>query len=205
MLTARIRDDDLLLINVSRLTGRTIDHQTTNGIINHECLSWYQVASDDLKELAELEIKTERIRLATLRNGKARRELEKILRDAFLEKSIPNQNSSGPADKDAPELAVVMSDGGRYQRFDRGGQKSQSSSFWKESRMAILLSMKTKSHQEDPNADLPDFLRDFCIAKKLAQIGGVAGENPSVRQLHQRVGHHARVVVQLGSGASDLP
>ncbi|TWU45546.1 hypothetical protein Q31b_07200 [Novipirellula aureliae] len=39
----------------------------------------YQVASDDLRELAELDIKTERIRLATLRNGKARRELEKIL------------------------------------------------------------------------------------------------------------------------------
>lgn len=139
----------------------------------------YQVASDDLKELAELDIKTERIRLATLRNGKARRELEKILQDAFLEKSIPDQNRSGPVDKEAPELAVVMSDGGRYQRFDRGGQKSESGSFWKESRMAILLSMKTKSHQEDPDADLPDFLQDVCIAKKLAQIGGVAGENPS--------------------------
>lgn len=140
----------------------------------------YQVASDDLRELAELDIKTERIRLATLRNGKARRELEKILQDAFLEKSIPNQNSSGPADKDAPELAVVMSDGGRYQRFDRGDEKSQSGSFWKESRIAILLSMKTKSHQADPDADLPDFLQDVCIAKKLAQIGGVAGENLSV-------------------------
>lgn len=139
----------------------------------------YQVASDDLRELAELDIKTERIRLATLRNGKARRELQKILQEAFLEKSIPDQNHSGPADKDAPELAVVMSDGGRYQRFDRGGEKPQSGSFWKESRMAILLSMKTKSHQEDPGPDLPDFLQDVCIAKKLAQIGGVAGENPS--------------------------
>lgn len=138
----------------------------------------YQVASNDLKELAEIEIKTERIRLATLRNGKARRELEKILQDAFLAKSIPDQNHSGPADKEAPELAVVMSDGGRYQRFDRGGEKPDSDSFWKESRMAILLSMKTKSHQEDPDADLPDFLQDVCIAKKLAEMGKVAGENP---------------------------
>jgi len=138
----------------------------------------YQVASDDLKELAELDIKTERIRLATLRNGKARQQLDKILRDAFLEKSIPDQNNSGPADKDAPELAVVMSDGGRYQRFDRGSTKPESGSFWKESRMAILLSMKTKSHQEDPNAELPDFLQDVCIAKKLADMGKVVGENP---------------------------
>lgn len=138
----------------------------------------YQVACDDLKELAELDIKTERIRLATLRNGKARRELEKILQDAFLQKSIPDQNDSGPADKEAPELAVIMSDGGRYQRFDRGNEKPQSGSFWKESRMAILLSMKTKSHQEDPDAELPDFLQDVCIAKKLADMGSVAGENP---------------------------
>ena len=138
----------------------------------------YQVASDDLKELAELDIKTERIRLATLRNGKARRELEKILRDSFLDKSIPDQNHSGPADKDAPELAVVMSDGGRYQRFDRSAGKPESGSFWKESRMAILLSMKTKSHQGGPNADLPGFLQDVCIATKLAEMGSIAGENP---------------------------
>ena len=143
----------------------------------------YQVASDDLKELAELDIKTERIRLATLRNGKARRELEKILRDSFLDKSIPDQNHSGPADKDAPELAVVMSDGGRYQRFDRSAGKPESGSFWKESRMAILLSMKTKSHQEDPNADLPDFLQDVCIATKLAEMGSVAGENPKGKRV----------------------
>ncbi|TWU60634.1 hypothetical protein Poly51_09130 [Rubripirellula tenax] len=45
--------------------------------------------------------------------------------------------------------------------------------------MAILLSMKTKSHQEDPNAELPDFLQDVCIAKKHAQMGSVAGQNPS--------------------------
>ncbi|TWU45547.1 hypothetical protein Q31b_07210 [Novipirellula aureliae] len=70
-----------------------------------------------------------------------------------------------------------MSDGGRFQRFDRGGAKPESGSFWKESRMAIVLSMKTKSHQEDPDAELPDFLQDVCIAKKLAEMGKVAGEN----------------------------
>ncbi|EMI56668.1 hypothetical protein [Rhodopirellula sallentina] len=137
----------------------------------------YQVASDDLRELAELDIKTERIRLATLRNGKARRNLDQILQEAFLEKSIPDQNHSGPADKEACELAVVMSDGGRYQQFNRGEEKPESDSFWKESRMAILLSMKTKSHREDPDAELPDFLQDVCIAKKLAEMGKVAGEN----------------------------
>lgn len=139
----------------------------------------YQVASRDLNELAELEIKTERVRLATNRNGKARSELARILQQAFLAKSIPDQNDSGPADKVAPPLAVVMSDGGRYQRLDRSELNPNcDGSYWKESRIAVLLSMQTESYDEDPDAELPVFLQDVSIAKKLAEIGSVPGENP---------------------------
>lgn len=56
--------------------------------------------------------------------------------------------------------------------------KPDSSSFWKESRIAVLLTMKTQSHQVDPNTEGPDFLKDVSIAKKLAEIGKVPGENP---------------------------
>lgn len=73
----------------------------------------FEVASRDLKELAELEIRTERVRRATLRNGKARCELASLLQEAFLAKPIPGQLGKGPAEKEAPPLAVVMSDGGR--------------------------------------------------------------------------------------------
>lgn len=139
----------------------------------------FQVASRDLKVLAELEIKTERVRRATLRNGRARCELARLLQEAFLAKPIPVQLNERPADKEAPPLAVVMSDGGRYQRFDRCAEKPDSDSFWKESRIAVLLSMKTQTHQSDPNAELPDFLQDVSIAKKLAEIGKVPGENPN--------------------------
>lgn len=138
----------------------------------------FEVASGDLKVLAELEIKAERVRRATLRNGKARCELARLLQEAFLAKPIPDQLGKGPADQQAPPLAVVMSDGGRYQRFQRDSPKPDSSSFWKESRIAVLLTMKTQSHQVDPNAELPDFLQDVSIAKKLAEIGKVPGENP---------------------------
>lgn len=138
----------------------------------------FEVASRDLKELAELEIATERVRRATLRNGTARCELARLLQEAFLAKPIPDQLAKGPADQKIPPLAVVMSDGGRYQRFQRSAQKPDSGSFWKESRIAILLTMKTQSHQVDPNAELPDFLQDVSIARKLAEIGKVPGENP---------------------------
>ena len=48
-------------------------------------------ASEHLQALANLEIKSERIRRATHRNGKQRCELRKLLEQAFLAKSIPEQ------------------------------------------------------------------------------------------------------------------
>lgn len=98
-----------------------------------------------------------------------------MLEEAFLQKSIPDQLLSGPFEKEAPPIAVVMSDGGRYQVFDRGNQSK--GDFWRESRIATLLSMTGTKHSCDPQPDLPDFLQDVCIAKKLSQIGKVAGEN----------------------------
>ena len=142
----------------------------------------FQQASRDLKELAELEIKSERVRRATLRNGAARCELARRLTEAFLTKSIPEQLHQGPADKVAPPIAVVMSDGGRYQRLDRKGTPLAAESFWKESRIAVLLSMQGKSHEVDPAPELPEFLQDVGIAQKLADIGKVTGENANPDQ-----------------------
>lgn len=141
--------------------------------------SSFQSASNDLKHLAEIEIKSERVRRATVRNGNARCELARLLSEAFTAKSIPEQRR-GPTGKTPPKLAVVMSDGGRYQRLDRSAaSSSDSDSFWKESRVGILLSMGSQAHKNDPTPDLPDFLQDVSIAKKLALIGKVAGENSS--------------------------
>lgn len=136
----------------------------------------FQEASQDLKELAELEIKSERVRRATRRHGKARCEFAQLLADVFVEKSIPDRRR-GPDSIEAPPLAVVMCDGGRYQQWDRGSEPPAADSFWRESRVAILLSMQAQTHQVDPTEQLPDFLRDVSIAKKLAAIGKVPGEN----------------------------
>jgi hypothetical protein len=144
--------------------------------------SSFEEARKDLKELANLEIKTERIRRATTRNGKARIELARLLEQAFLDKPIPEQLRGGPADQEPPPIAVVMSDGGKYQRFDRASGKPDSGSFWRESRIASLLAMTGTKHEADPRPDLPDFLKDVSIAKKLAQIGHVQGENPSPKK-----------------------
>lgn len=136
-------------------------------------------ASDHLQALANLDIKSERIRRATHRNGKQRRELRNLLEQAFLAKSIPEQLHGGPAEKDAPPMAVVMSDGGKYQLFDRKSVGEPGEAQWHESRVATLLRMTSQQHLSDPQAELPDFLQDVSIAQKLAEIGHVTGENVS--------------------------
>ncbi|TWU39826.1 hypothetical protein Q31b_31410 [Novipirellula aureliae] len=137
----------------------------------------FQQARKDLQNLADLEIKTERVRRATTRNGRDRLALMRLLEQAFLDKPIPEQLRGGPADQEVPPIAVVMCDGGRYQRFDRGEAKPDSGSFWRESRIACLLSMTAASYGNDPQSALPDFLKDVSIAKKLAEIGQVPGDN----------------------------
>lgn len=136
-------------------------------------------ASDHLQALADLDINSERIRRATHRNAKERRELRQLLQQAFLAKSIPEQLSGGPAEKDAPPMAVVMSDGGKYQLFDRKSLGQQGEAQWHESRIATLLRMTSQQHSSDPQAELPDFLQDVSIAQKLAEIGRMTGENAS--------------------------
>lgn len=140
--------------------------------------SSFQAASRALLELADITITPERVRRATTRHGKERCEVSERLTKAFLGKDIPHQMHQGPADKAAPSLAVVMSDGGRYQRLERNEKPLQAESHWKESRIAVLLTMQSMAHESDPAPELPEFLQDVSIAKKLAEIGDIGGENP---------------------------
>ena len=70
-----------------------------------------------------------------------------------------------------------MADGGRYQRLDRSASapKRGRGEHWKESRIGILLALRSETHEVDPQPELPDFLRDVSIAKTLAAIGRVPG------------------------------
>ncbi len=68
----------------------------------------FEQARKDLLHLANLDIKTERVRRATTRNGQARLALTRLLEQAFLEKPIPEQLRGGPADQEAPPIAAVM-------------------------------------------------------------------------------------------------
>jgi len=138
-------------------------------------------AEEDLFNLADLSISSERIRRACHRVGNERIAEHEAEQSAYQSLPLPGQISGKRDDVDAPGIACVMADGGRYQQLDRdaldrdGGGKSQPSArkgeHWKESRIGILLSLSGDSYGTDPQPQLPPELCYDAMAETLAEIG----------------------------------
>jgi hypothetical protein len=136
----------------------------------------FSAASNDLEQLANLLISSERVRRACGRVGAERIEHHDQLQQTFQDKPLLDQLHGKPAETEAPDIACVMCDGGRYQLFDRGKGPSKSSSarkgeHWKESRIGLLASMCGEEHEVDPQPTLPPELRYNAMADTLAEMG----------------------------------
>ena len=141
----------------------------------------FAVASKDLANLANISISEERVRRACGRVGSDRIEEQQRLQDAFEGKPLPEQTRGKPADVQAPEIACVMADGGRYQHLDRSVESQRPASarkgeHWKESRIGLLVSMSGEQHERDPQPILPPELRYEAMADKLSEIGKTGGK-----------------------------
>jgi len=133
-------------------------------------------ASRDLEHLADLAISEERVRRACGRVGGDLINQQQRLQEAFQSKPLPEQSYGKPADVEPPEIACVMSDGGRYQLLDRsvvspGRRSARKGKHWKESRIGLLVSMSGERHESDPQPTLPPSLRYTAMADKLSEIG----------------------------------
>ena len=69
------------------------------------CSTSFKQGQSDIQHLADLEIKFDRIRRATTRNGKTRLALMALLEEAFFGTKPPDQLRGGPADQ-APHPRV---------------------------------------------------------------------------------------------------
>ena len=104
-------------------------------------------AEQDLRNLANLSISSERVRRACHRIGDERIAEHDTQQAAYESLPLPQQIYGKPDGVDAPNMACVMADGGRYQQLDRGelnrtlgGKSACKGEHWKESRIGILLS-----------------------------------------------------------------
>ena len=136
----------------------------------------FAAANQDLMNLADISISAERVRRACGRAAADRIDQQQRLQDAFESKPLPEQSRGKPADVEAPQIACVMCDGGRYQLLDRSTESKHPSSarkgeHWKESRIGLLASMRGERHESDPQPMLPPELRYEAMAEVLSEIG----------------------------------
>ena len=156
----------------------------------------FSEGSAHLQSLSQLTISDERIRRATQQAAEERMSQYDRLMSAYRNKPLPEQRSQKPSDVEAPDIACVMCDGGRYQLLDRQASPTDPSKdsssdtarrgkHWHESRVALLVSMKGEHHEVDPQPKLPNCLEFYAIGttlNEMAKVGGKPGAKESTEQ-----------------------
>jgi hypothetical protein len=150
-------------------------------------LGSYQMAEDAARQLAEQNISAGRIRRQVQLVGDARVvEREQAVAE-FKAIDLPSRRR-GSSHQEAPQVAVVMMDGGRYQRRDNFAARGQSqpratkdgsTTHWRETKVGCLLSMTSDVHQQDPCAQIPAAFAHASVVQELAKISGNTGSGAS--------------------------
>jgi hypothetical protein len=159
-------------------------------------------ASENLDEIGEVPISTGRIRRATERIGAERVHERDELVQQWQALSLPQQQASPTGD--GPEVACVQMDGGRLQIFDRPADANEDSqpdgesgsaeqgaadgakTHWRESKVGILLSLRSEVSASDPCPTIPPTFVDRKRVDRLAREIKNAGKKRS-----QASGPHA--------------
>jgi hypothetical protein len=177
-------------------------------------LGSYAMASEGVLCLAERQVTLTRIRRQVNDVGNARLAERNEGVEALKIMDLPSRRD-GLTHREAPQVAVVMMDGGRYQRRDhfasRGEAKTyddssnESKTHWRETKVGCLLSMTSEVHHQDPCPLIPD---DFVQAEVVQEIAKIAGNTDSnadsleIFTLHDRA---SGSVAALGNATSYQP
>ncbi len=155
------------------VTPKTIELMVWSGAN----LGSYGMAADAIDRLAGLEISDRRIRLQIDKIGSARIDERDAAIEELKQMTFAERRAGNPL-ADAPELAVVMMDGGRYQRRDHFGKaESSDATHWRESKVGCLLTMQSEVHQADPVPLIPDCFAHASVVRELAKAPLKQGPN----------------------------
>lgn len=144
-------------------------------------LGSYETASAALAKLAEVRVSAKQVERRTLGIGTERCVERDAAADAYLALPLVERKAA-PAGVAAPDLAVVMMDGGRLQIFDRSAVADDTTvpppsdtpvsperrgKYWREDKVGLLLSMASDSGGADPCPTLP---AHFADAGRIGQL-----------------------------------
>jgi hypothetical protein len=150
-------------------------------------LGSYAMAADATRQLAEQDISAGRIRRQVKQVGDARlAERERAV--AELQAIDLPLRRRGSSHQEAPQVAVVMMDGGRYQRRDHFAARGEAqprasqegaSTHWRETKVGCLLSMTSQVHEHDPCPQIPDDFVHAAVVQEIAKMAVNTGSNAS--------------------------
>ena len=147
-------------------------------------LGSYAMAEEAMDKLAGVMLSARRIRHAVNQVGNERVAEREAAVEQFKAMDLPKQQIGSSA-VDPPRIAVIMMDGGRYQRRDHFGKKDrpQREKHWREDKVGCLLSMSGPRRESDPTPELPEWLATSAAVAELAKMAekqGVFGASDAV-------------------------
>lgn len=152
----------------STITPKVLQKAVWAGVNNVS----YPLASSALLELAGLSLSAKQIRHWVQRIGEARlSERGQALQD-LQALTLPQRRAGNPT-ACAPELAVILMDGGRYQRRDNFRTEpthKPGGTHWREDKVGCLLSMASNVHACDPTPEFPAWLATSSAVAELAKM-----------------------------------
>lgn len=132
--------------------------------------------SEDLGTLAETAISEERVRRASERIGAERVSQRQAGVAAWEKLPFPERDRSPTGQ--SPPVACVQVDGGRMQIRDGEAEEpppERGGKFWRETKVACLLSLASQTFTEDPCPRLPQTFANFSrMARITREIKGAA-------------------------------
>ena len=120
-------------------------------------------ASEDMRELAEIEISPTHLQRLSERLGKEWVELRDEDVEKFRQRGLERDYKEPPRG-----AAVVMLDGGRVQTRAEEAGRGVSDPGWRESKVACCLTIETKTHAVDPQPEPPSKFLEPTTASRLA-------------------------------------
>ena len=139
----------------------------------------FELASANLRKLAEVEVPTKQVERVCRRIGQERVEERDEAVSAYQELPLAERKQAPPG-VTVPDLAVVGCDGGRLQILERTGtaveaeeaddaEDGRRGKHWREDKIAVLQTMKSTVSANDPCPEIPECFVDPTRIVKLAR------------------------------------